>query len=229
MGEAEHILADPSFFGPDEVQPQLIVGIDEAGRGPWAGPVVAAAVILPPALGVSIPLPPDLNSLNDSKRLTERKRHELVMPICRLALGVGVGIQNAHHIDKLGIARANEEAMRIACHKACHALKRCGRAAHMVRLALIDGKYTVPRLGLDQQALIKGDQRSFHIAAASIIAKVTRDKIMVFADRKYPGYGFAKHKGYGTRVHQNALQTLGVTPLHRQSYRPIRELLLQQE
>lgn len=226
LGEAERqVWASETSLGRLSDRP-LLIGVDEAGRGPWAGPVVAAAVILPEGLGVHQALPASLRKLNDSKKLTEHHRSELIKPICQIALAVGVGIRSASRIDEVNIAQANFEAMREALDQALRALDRrmMNERAH-VRLAMIDGKFPIPNYPLPQSPLIKGDQRSLHIAAASIIAKVTRDKIMIAADRRFPSYGFAQHKGYGTRAHQHALSTFGPTPLHRKSYRPVREVI----
>mgnify|MGYP006415364203 CR=1 FL=1 len=212
----------------------LLIGVDEAGRGPWAGPVVASAVILPVGFGVFIDPNPLydhlLSCLNDSKKLSEKKRLALVKPICQSALGVGVGIASPQQIDELNIAQANYSAMRTAVKKSLKSLSR-SRSLEMecYQLVLIDGLHIIPSLALPQRAIVKGDQRSYHIAAASIIAKVVRDKIMIAADRRYPKYGFAQHKGYGTKAHQEALKLYGPCPLHRKTYKPIRALLMADE
>lgn len=224
ISEAEHAVYRECDTAP------LLLGIDEAGRGPWAGPVVAAAVVLPVGFGVSSPLPQELARLNDSKRLTERQRLQLIEPICRIALGVGIGISDASLIDKTSITQANYMAMYFAVVRALKVVQKSAQStqitdAHLPILALVDGKYQVPPLTLNQIPMIKGDQRSYHIAAASVIAKVTRDKMMVAAHRSYPHYGFSRHKGYGTPEHQKALREHGPCPLHRYSFRPIKELL----
>ena len=206
----------------------LVVGIDEAGRGPWAGPVVAAAVIFPTGFGFSTPLPEELSRLNDSKRLTEKQRLQLIEPICRIALGVGVGISDASLIDQTSITKANYMAMYFAVVRALKVVQTSHSEienANISLLALVDGKYQVPPLTLNQIPMIKGDQRSYHIAAASVIAKVTRDKVMIAAHRSYPQYGFCRHKGYGTKEHQKALKDHGPCPLHRYTFRPIKELI----
>ena len=209
----------------------LIVGVDEAGRGPWAGPVVAAAVIFPlvfsedlaqGCLNIQTEL---LTQLNDSKKLSEKHRLSLIKPICQLALGIGVGIANPREIEELNIAQANFKAMRIAISKAVKQAQRNKASLVLSPFVLVDGSHKVPKLTLAQEAIVKGDQRSYHIAAASIIAKVTRDKIMQAADRRFPGYGFAKHKGYGTKAHQKALQEKGICSIHRRSYKPIKAIL----
>ncbi|MEM8689150.1 MAG: ribonuclease HII [Pseudomonadota bacterium] len=182
-----------------------IAGIDEAGRGPWAGPVVAAAVVL------EVTCIPD--GLNDSKKLTESKRESLFDQIMGSA-DVGVGIADVEHIDRLNILRATLWAM--------------GKAADELRkpadFSLIDGNKT-PDLPMPSQTVVKGDGRSLSIAAASIIAKVTRDRIMRELAAEFPAYGFERHKGYGTAFHQNALAQNGPCRHHRRSFAPIRALL----
>jgi ribonuclease HII len=183
---------------------RLVCGIDEAGRGPWAGPVVAAAVVLDPKC---IP-----DGLNDSKKLSEARRAALFEPIMASAR-VGIGIAEVDRIDRDNILQATLWAM-------AQALDQIGGVA----LALVDGN-RAPALTCPVQTIIEGDAKSLSIAAASIIAKVTRDRIMVGHDQAYPGYGFARHKGYGTAMHQEALRRHGVTPLHRTSFAPIAALL----
>lgn len=183
---------------------RLVCGIDEAGRGPWAGPVVAAAVVLDPKC---IP-----DGLNDSKKLSEARRAALFEPIMASSR-VGIGIAEVDRIDRDNILQATLWAM-------AQALDQIGRVA----LALVDGN-RAPALPCPVQTIIEGDAKSLSIAAASIIAKVTRDRIMVGHDQAYPGYGFARHKGYGTALHQEALRRHGVTPLHRTSFAPIAALL----
>jgi len=182
-----------------------LAGIDEAGRGPWAGPLVAAAVILPQ----NVRLP----GLNDSKKLTELKRIELFSKILKKA-DVGVGIVDQKYIDKHGLTKA----LNLAYVKAAKGLSR------HPNYVLIDGigKYN---LGIPYETIKKGDTKVRVIAAASIVAKVVRDTIMDSYSQKYPNYGFNKHKGYGTRQHQQNLIKYGVCNLHRLSYAPIKELL----
>ena len=183
-----------------------VAGVDEAGRGPLAGPVVAAAVVLPEL--------PELPGFFDSKQLSAESREELYRELMALpGVDVGVGIVEAPEIDELNILRATHLAMR----KALLALRR-------VDAALVDG-LPVRGLPVPSRNMIKGDARCASIAAASIVAKVRRDAIMVEADKVYPGYGFASHKGYGCAAHVAALKKLGVTPLHRRSFRPVREVL----
>jgi ribonuclease HII len=181
-----------------------VAGVDEAGRGPWAGPVVAAAVILDQAR-----IPP---GLNDSKKLNEKKR-EALFPAIMESAAVGVAMADVERIDRDNILAATLWAMQQAVEQ----------LAIRPRLALIDGN-RAPRLACKVQTVIDGDALSLSIAAASIIAKVTRDRLMKSLDFQYPGYGFAAHKGYGTSAHQAALARLGPCPLHRRSFAPVRAL-----
>ncbi len=183
----------------------LICGIDEAGRGPWAGPVVASAVILDQH---DTP-----QGLNDSKKLTPEKREALFDPILKSA-HVGIGIVSAAEIDAINILQATYLAMKRAVQN----------LNPLPTLALVDGN-RAPPLPCAVQTIIKGDALSLSIAAASIIAKVTRDRIMVELEKQYPDYGFAKHKGYGTAVHAAALRRLGPCAEHRKSFKPISNLL----
>ncbi len=182
-----------------------VAGIDEAGRGPWAGPVVAAAVILKPE---QIPA-----GLNDSKKLTPRMREALYGEIVQHAI-VGVGVADVALIDAGNILQATLIAMRTAV----------GDLGRTPAAALVDGN-RCPDLPCPAEPLIKGDARSLSVAAASIIAKVTRDRHMVALARKHPGYGWERNKGYGTREHAHALRRLGVTPHHRLSFAPVRAVL----
>jgi ribonuclease HII len=183
---------------------QRIAGIDEVGRGPLAGPVVAAAVILP-RQGIS-------QELFDSKKLSPKKRDDLYGVILSEALGVGVGIVGQKTIDLLNILEATLEAMALA-------VKGLGLPPDFL---LIDGLQG-PRLPIPQKPIPKGDQLSNSISAASIIAKVTRDRMMKDYHQKYPQYNFAKHKGYGTREHLRAIQEHGICELHRKTFRGVRE------
>lgn len=183
-----------------------VAGTDEAGRGPLCGPVVAAAVILSPGL---IP-----EGLNDSKKLTARRR-ELLFAEIMAAAQVGVGLASATEIDDLNILRASHLAME----RAVAALPVA--PAHL----LVDGNLVPRGLVGRAEAIVKGDARSLSIAAASIIAKVTRDRIMVDLAQQHPGYGWEKNAGYPTRDHLEALKTLGVTPHHRRSFKPIHKML----
>ena len=183
----------------------LICGIDEAGRGPWAGPVVAAAVILDPQ---NIPA-----GLNDSKKLTEAKREKLFAEIIASAK-VGIGIGEEARIDRDNILATTLWAM-------AEAVRNLDTPLHF---ALVDGN-RAPQLSCGVQTIVSGDARCLSIAAASIIAKVTRDRIMVALDREFPAYGFARHKGYGTAFHNAALQKFGPCIHHRRSFAPIARLL----
>lgn len=183
-----------------------VCGVDEAGRGPWAGPVSAAAVILNPD-----DLPP---GIDDSKALTEKRRAALEPLIKARALAWGVGFASVEEIDELNILHATGLAMR----RAVEAL------AHPPVHALVDGNYRF-KLPCAVTPVVKGDSRSLSIAAASILAKTARDRLMIEMDETYPGYGFASHKGYNAPIHQKALQTLGPCPEHRRSWTPIKALV----
>ena len=177
-----------------------ICGIDEVGRGPFAGPVVAGAVILPKNCS--------LLYLNDSKQLSEKKREELFDMIINEAVSYGLGQVSNERIDEVNILNATYEAMR-------QAISKLDPAPDL----LLNDAVNIPGLGdLKQVPIIKGDTLSASIAAASIIAKVTRDRLMVEYDSIYPGYGFAKNKGYGSADHIKALKELGPTPIHRRSF-----------
>lgn len=184
-----------------------IAGLDEVGRGPLFGPVVAAAAILP--LGCSLP------GLTDSKQLSEKKRTELDVEIRSCAIAFSIAAVDAATIDQINIRRASLLAMRIAVEQ----------LALSPDYLLIDGIDTID-WPCPQQSVIEGDARSLSIAAASVLAKVHRDALLVEFDSMYPGYGLARHKGYGSREHLDALQRLGPTPLHRRSFSPIAQALL---
>ncbi|MCI9071611.1 MAG: ribonuclease HII [Lachnospiraceae bacterium] len=176
-----------------------ICGIDEAGRGPLAGPVVAGAVILPKDC--------DILYINDSKQITEKKREELYTVILEKALCWGVGYASPQRIDEINILQATYEAMREAI----------GKLYPQPDLLLNDA-VTIPQVSIRQIPIIKGDAKSISIGAASIIAKVTRDRLMRKYDQLFPGYGFAKNKGYGGEAHIEALKKYGPTPIHRKSF-----------
>ncbi len=184
---------------------QLIAGVDEAGRGPLAGPVFAAAVILDPAQPIA--------GLADSKMLSPKQREALVKLICKHAKAYAVGRAEAHEIDNINILQASLLAMS----RAIAAL------AIQPELVLVDGNFC-PKVVCRAKAIIKGDQLIPAISAASIIAKVMRDQEMILIDEQYPGYGFAKHKGYGTAQHLAALKKLGPCAIHRQSFAPIKNI-----
>lgn len=185
---------------------ELIAGIDEVGRGPLAGPVLTAAVILPK--GLVIPM------LNDSKQVSKKHREELYDVILSNAVAVGVGMNTAAVIDEKGIEFANKDAMR-------QAIRNLGVTPDLL---LVDAVH-IPEVDIRQVSIIKGDAKSVSIAAASIVAKVTRDRMMQEFDEQYPGYGFKDNVGYGSAAHIEALKTLGPCPIHRRSY--IRNILEQ--
>ena len=187
-----------------------IAGLDEVGRGPLFGPVVAAAVILP--RGCWLP------GLTDSKKLTEKKRVELDLEIRSNAVSWAIAAVDAETIDRINIRQASLEAMRRAA----------GQLALSPDYLLIDGRDTID-WDCPQQAVIHGDGISVSIAAASVIAKVHRDRMLVELDREYPGYGLAQHKGYPCPQHKSALERLGPTPLHRKSYHPVAQAALRFE
>jgi ribonuclease HII len=185
----------------------LVAGVDEAGRGPLAGPVVCAAVVLPPHHGIV--------GLADSKKLSEKKRALLFEAIMKNALSIGVAATPAHEVDEVNIRQATLRAMT-----------RSVLALNLVpKLVLIDGRDVPMGLPCDGRAIIGGDDLHDEISAASIIAKVTRDRLMLRLDRAYPAYGFAKHKGYGTAEHLKALAKFGPSPAHRISFAPVAKSL----
>ena len=177
----------------------LICGVDEAGRGPLAGPVAAGAVILPKDCTILY--------LNDSKKLSEKRREELFWEIREKAVSYSVGIVGPERIDEINILQATYEAMR-------QAVSGLG----VVPDLLLNDAVTIPELAIPQVPIIKGDAKSVSIAAASILAKVTRDHRMEEYDRQFPQYGFAKHKGYGTAAHVAAIREFGPCPIHRRSF-----------
>jgi ribonuclease HII len=181
-----------------------VAGLDEAGRGAWAGPVYASAVILPQSLT-------GLEGVRDSKALTSRQREDMMRHILDVAVAVGEGCAESQEIDAQGIVPATRLAM-------CRALDALSVAAQ----ALVIDYLRLPEVPLPQHAFPYADAHSLAVAAAGIIAKVKRDRWMMdVAECTYPGYGFARHKGYGTRQHREGLDTLGVTPIHRRSFRPV--------
>lgn len=188
----------------------FIIGIDEAGRGPLAGPVVAAACFIPPSLVQNF------TDINDSKKLTEAKREAIFKRLHDSGVLFGLGFASAREIDDLNILQATFLAMRRAAQK----LENLPHA-----LVLVDGPYAVPRLHLPQRAIVDGDAKSLAVAAASILAKVTRDHYMQTLEQLYPGYDFGLHKGYGTAKHLEALKKLGPCKEHRRSFGPVRRLL----
>lgn len=183
---------------------QLIAGVDEVGRGPLAGPVVAAAVILPK--GCKIP------GLNDSKKIPKSKHKEIYEAVLQNAIAIGIGIKDNQVIDQVNIYEATKLAM----------MEAIGQLEPQPQHLLIDAMSL--DLPIPQTSIIKGDANSLSIAAASIVAKVTRDQMMEEFDREYPGYDFAQNAGYGTAKHLAGLDKLGVTPIHRRSFEPIKSM-----
>lgn len=178
---------------------RVICGVDEAGRGPLAGPVCAAAVILPEGL--------DIPGLNDSKKLTDKKRRELFPVIKEQALAYGIAFASCEEIDEMNILQATYLAMERAM----------AQLAVKPDIAMIDGN-RAKDFGLPVRTVVKGDSLSANIAAASVLAKVTRDDLMVELAAQYPEYGFEVHKGYGTKVHYEALRNYGASPIHRMTF-----------
>jgi ribonuclease HII len=187
----------------------FIAGVDEAGRGCLAGPVVAAAVILPPDADSAT----CLMGVRDSKQMTAQARERFYEVIMRYALAIGVGMGSVELIDERNILQATKYAMSVAI----------AQLSIPPQALLLDALH-LPDLPLPQRSIIKGDTCCLSIAAASVIAKVTRDRLMIQLHEQYPAYGFAQHKGYGTEAHLAALREHGVTPIHRKSFAPVREL-----
>ena len=183
---------------------QLIAGVDEVGRGPLAGPVVAAAVILPQVCKIS--------GLNDSKMIPKSKHKEIYEAVLEHAIAIGIGVKDNHVIDQVNIYEATKLAM----------IEAIGQLNPQPQHLLIDAmKLDLP---ISQTSIIKGDANSLSIAAASIVAKVTRDQMMAAYDQEYPGYDFAQNAGYGTAKHLDGLQNLGITPIHRRSFEPVKSM-----
>ena len=183
---------------------ELIAGVDEVGRGPLAGPVVAAAVILPKGCKIS--------GLNDSKKIPKSKHKEIYEAVLQNAIAIGIGVKDNHVIDQVNIYEATKLAM----------MEAIGQLDPQPQHLLIDAmKLDLP---ISQTSIIKGDANSLSIAAASIVAKVTRDQMMEEFDKEYPGYDFAQNAGYGTAKHLAGLEQLGVTPIHRRSFEPVKTM-----
>ena len=188
-----------SVFEKEYSDHQAICGIDEVGRGPFAGPVVAGAVILPKDHPILY--------LNDSKKLSEKKREELYEVILKEAVATGIGMASPARIDEINILQATYEAMRMAISN-----------LSVQPDLLLNDAVTIPEIEIMQIPIIKGDAKSVSIAAASILAKVTRDRLMVEYEKVFPGYDFASNKGYGTKAHIEGLKKLEPTPIHRMSF-----------
>lgn len=178
---------------------EFVCGVDEAGRGPLCGPVVAAAVILPKDAHIE--------GVNDSKKLTEKRREKLYDDIIQNAVSVGVGVSDVDIIEEVNILNATKKAM----------LQAISNLKVNPEYVLVDGNQKIDT-DIPLETVVKGDSKSESIAAASIIAKVTRDRLLIEYDKKYPEYGFAKHKGYGTKAHIEAIKKYGLTPIHRPSF-----------
>ena len=202
----------PSFEEERLLQAQgyhRVAGIDEVGRGPLAGPVVAAAVILPHDIDT-----PWLNLVRDSKQLTPSRREFLFHHIHEVAVGIGIGMAGSEIIDNQGIIVATRLVMKLAIDQ-----------LQPPPESLLIDHMSLPEVKLPQKGITKGDSCCLSIACASIIAKVTRDRLMVELDETYPGYRFAAHKGYGTREHLACLHRLGPSPIHRRSFKPVRDMI----
>ena len=197
------ILEVMSAYEKEYAQYTHICGIDEVGRGPLAGPVVACAVVLPKDVTILY--------LNDSKKLSEKKRELLYDEIMEKAVAVGIGAVGPARIDEINILQATYEAMRMAIEDLTGKL---GKEPDL----LLNDAVTIPEVDIPQVPIIKGDAKSISIAAASIVAKVTRDHLMIEYDQILPGYDFAKNKGYGTKAHIAGLKELGATPIHRKTF-----------
>lgn len=183
----------------------FIAGVDEAGRGPLAGPVVAAAVILPGTCA--------LNGLDDSKKLSQKQRENLFPLIKKEAVSVGVGVVSHRVVDEINILEATKKAMQ----KAILNLKKAPE------YLLVDGKIPLDNVTIRQETIVRGDSKSASIASASIIAKVIRDRIMKGYDKVFPDYSFASHKGYATRIHKDAIKNFGICDIHRKTFKGVKE------
>ena len=201
------VLADFDAAIAREHKACALIGVDEVGRGPLAGPVVVCACRLEPAIY------PLLNAVNDSKKLSPKKREELFAVLCANGAQYALALCPPAEIDRINILQATLRSMR----EAALALNPAQNS-----LVLVDGNQKIPQFDFPQVTIVQGDGRSLCIAAASIIAKVTRDRMLVELEDKYPGYGFAKHKGYGTAEHMAAIEKLGPCPEHRRTFLPLR-------
>lgn len=201
---------EPNLSRERESGVSPVCGVDEVGRGPWAGPLVAGAAIIPEKLGIE--------GIGDSKRLSAATRERLSVLLHDRAI-VGIGIVEVAELDRIGLTAANDLAMA----RAIEALPSAPA------LALIDGKRVPKGLPVPAEAIVKGDSKSLSIAAASIVAKVARDRMMSDLAKQHPGYGWETNAGYGTAAHKAGLKTLGVTPHHRRSFKPIANILLEEQ
>jgi len=210
------MLSKPTFIEEELLEAQgyrLIAGLDEAGRGALAGPVVAAAVILPCRLET-----PWLSQVRDSKLLNPPKRELLFHYIHEIAISTGIGVVRHEVIDAQGIIKATRLAMQLAIDQLSPAPE-----------SLLIDYMLLPEVKLTQKGITNGDGLCFSIACASIIAKVTRDRLMVEMDKIYPDYGLAQHKGYGTERHMSCLRRLGPSPIHRRSFQPVKDIINQEK
>ncbi|UCC81320.1 MAG: ribonuclease HII [Candidatus Zixiibacteriota bacterium] len=195
--------SNKGFRGPGGFAGPLICGVDESGRGPLAGPVVAAAVILSNDL--------DVSGIGDSKTLTPARRELLKERIVNSSTQWALGVVGPQTVDRINILQATFLAMRLAVEK----------LRMKPDFIMVDGKFEIPKIDIRQKAVVKGDAREMSIAAASILAKTHRDKLMIQLEKRYPGYGFSKHKGYPTKEHISNLEKMGPCPVHRKSFRPV--------
>lgn len=212
----------------DILEKKIIIGIDEAGRGPLCGPVVAGAVCFRES-EEELSKFPEWKFVRDSKKLSEKQREKMFEFVLEHAF-VGVGIMHADTVDRVNILEATFLAMKSAIASLRQQLTKnllTGQAGSEQRVRdedlriFVDGNQLIPNISYEQHAIVDGDNLMKVIAASSIIAKVTRDKMMLEYDKQYPNYGFAKHKGYGTKVHMDALRKFGPCPIHRMSFRPV--------
>lgn len=197
---------------------EFVGGLDEAGRGPLAGPVVAACVIVDKNTLQKITATPELRKINDSKKLTEKKRTELYEIIIK-EFSYGVGLSDNQTVDNINVLQATFLAMK----------KALSNIKTKPDFLLIDGSLPIPNTSFKQRPIINGDALVFSIAAASIIAKVTRDNIMMEMHKKYPQYCFDQHKGYGTKLHMDRLKEFGCSPIHRKSFAPVAQAIFKQK
>ncbi|MGK7891341.1 MAG: ribonuclease HII [Leptolyngbyaceae cyanobacterium] len=191
-----------------------VAGVDEVGRGALFGPVVAAAVLVSPHQGQQLLA----LGLSDSKKLSAKQRERLFVPICDRAIACQIGLASVAEIDRLNILQASLLAMKRAVMRLSPPPRHC----------LIDGNQTIPHLAISQQTIVKGDQRALSIAAASVVAKVWRDRLIIRIADRFPGYDLATNKGYGTPAHRNAISQLGLSRYHRRSFKPCQGLECQQ-
>ena len=204
---------------------RVIAGADEVGRGPWAGAVVAAVVVLPSNIDKNIY--PEIACLDDSKKVPKNKREKLSVSIKNIALAYSISFVDEKIIDEINILAATKLAIQ-NCMADIFNNSNCLNSSNIPDILLIDGNYKI-NYPINQKSIIKGDSKSASIAAASILAKVARDEYMLEMDTKYPEYKFNEHKGYGTKLHRDMLFKYGPSPIHRKSYKPVSEFFEKQE